>query len=147
MHLTADPLLPPMPARDPRHHVHRVVLPSGKTVEVVYFEEVAGAAPATTPAPGGLHVCACCASELVYPTAWEESGPHHWEVTRRCPNCEWQHTGIHEQELVEHFDDALDAGTEALVGDLERLMYANMACELDRFVSALELDLIVPDDF
>src|SRR3954471_14256896 len=86
-----------MSLHDPRHYVRRVVLPSGKTIEVVYFEDrPAVAAPvAATPlhphdeSVVDLHVCGGCTSTLVYPTEWEEAGTTHWEVTLRCPNCEW----------------------------------------------------------
>ncbi len=55
----------------------RVTLPSGKTIEVVYFAEDAQAAehqaPAHPPAEPvqDLHICAACDSELVYPVQWE----------------------------------------------------------------------------
>jgi hypothetical protein len=78
---------------------------------------------------------------------WEEAGADKWEVTVRCPNCEWTATGIHTQDVVERFDDHLDRGTEAVVRDLRRLMHANMELEIERFVEALQADLIVPDDF
>jgi hypothetical protein len=149
-----------MSLHDPRHYVRRVVLPSGKTIEVVYFEdqEPVSASPiAATPGVGGtnphdetvddLHVCGSCASTLVYPTEWEEAGATHWEVTLRCPNCEWSGTGIFEQDVVERFDEELDRGTEALVRDLKRLSHANMEDEIERFTTALTEDHIVPEDF
>ncbi|QEC46771.1 hypothetical protein FSW04_03665 [Baekduia soli] len=146
-----------MTPHDPRHYVRRVVLPSGKTIEVVYFEDQqATAPPAAAAGPGAapadesvseLHVCGSCASTLVYPTEWEEAGMTHWEVTLRCPNCEWSGTGIFEQELVERFDEELDRGTEALVRDLKRLAHANMEDEIERFCTALADGHIVPEDF
>jgi hypothetical protein len=144
------------PQPDNRHYVRRVVLPSGKTIEVVYFDDQVLDAP-VEPGVGGdgfinetvqdLHVCGSCESDLVYPTEWDEAGMTHWEVTLRCPNCEWNGTGIFQQELVERFDEELDRGTEALVRDLKRLMHANMEEEIDRFVEALAGDLILPEDF
>jgi hypothetical protein len=150
-----------MSLHDPRHYVRRVVLPSGKTIEVVYFEdqqaapaagglaEIAGPAPAPThdESVSDLHVCGGCASKLVYPTEWEEAGATHWEVTLRCPNCEWAGSGVFEQELVERFDEELDRGTEALVRDLKRLAHANMEDEIERFTTALDEGHIVPEDF
>jgi hypothetical protein len=144
-----------MSLHDPHHYVRRVVLPSGKTIEVVYFEDqdAVGTAPIATPdqahddAVSDLHVCGSCASALVYPTEWEEAGATHWEVTLRCPNCEWSGTGIFEQDLVERFDEELDRGTEALVRDLKRLSHANMEDEIERFTTALTEDHIVPEDF
>ena len=140
---------------DSRHYVRRVVLPSGKTIEVVYFEEhpaVGGAtaAPAReidTSLDSDLHVCGSCRCDLVYPLDWEEAGATHWEVTLRCPNCEWSGTGVFEQNAVERFDEELDRGTEALVGDLRRLIQANMEEEIDRFVQALDADALLPEDF
>src|SRR5262245_17323189 len=73
------------------HKVKRVALPSGKTIEVVYFEPVAR--PASTEPTQELHVCAECDSQLVYPVHWSEVDRINWEVTLRCPNCEWSHTG------------------------------------------------------
>jgi len=129
-------------------YVRRVVLPSGKTIEVVYFgdETTTPNRPALEPV-ADLHVCGSCDSELVYPVDWEEAGDSHWEVILRCPNCEWSGTGVFEQDVVERFDEELDRGTEALVRDLKNLMTANMEDEIDRFVSALEAGHIVPEDF
>src|SRR3954451_5223335 len=137
---------------DHRHYTRRVVLPSGKVIEVVYFEEQRAA---HTRLPSGpehdtdraLHMCGSCQADLVYPVEWEEYGATHWSVTLRCPNCEWTGTGIFEQQLVERFDEELDRGTEALVRDLKRLMHANMEEEIDRFVDALQEDQILPEDF
>ncbi len=140
---------------DHHHHVRRVVLPSGKTIEVVYFEnEPTGQAPRQVgparpqmPDTSDLHVCGTCESELVYPVEWEEAGATHWEVTLRCPNCEWNGTGVYEQQIVERFDEELDRGTEALVRDLKRLMQANMEDEIERFITALDGDHVLPEDF
>ena len=94
-----------------------------------------------------LHVCGGCASDLVYPTEWDEAGSTHWEVSLRCPNCEWNDLGVFDQSTVDRFDDELDRGTEALMRDLKRLTQANMEDEIDRFVSALGADAILPEDF
>ena len=137
---------------DNRHYVRKVVLPSGKTIEVVYFEDQVLPSDADAQADrrqvaSDLHVCGTCESQLVYPVEWEEAGPKHWEVSLRCPNCEWQGTGVYEQAVVETFDEELDRGTEALVRDLKRLMHANMEDDIDRFVDALDVGLILPEDF
>ena len=136
---------------DNNHHVRRVVLPSGKTIEVVYFEDTAVPMPdelkRAVDHHEDLHVCMVCDSELVFPVSWEEAGATHWQVNLRCPNCEWADTGIFSQDVVERFDEELDRGTEALVRDLKRLMTANMEDEIERFVSALTDGHIVPEDF
>jgi hypothetical protein len=125
--------------------VRRVVLPSGKTIEIVYFGD-----PAAEPSRDGLaelHICGSCSSELVYPTAWEPADDGRWELTLRCPNCEWVGEGVFEHSAVEALDERLDEGTKALSRDLYRLAQANMEDEVERFVSALEADHVLPMDF
>ena len=144
---------PGQPPEDPQRtpDVRRVVLPSGKTIEVVYFEDAEPAVrglPAPRPrAPRELHVCEHCAGELVFPVAWEEDGGAHWRVDLRCPDCEHRVSDRFSQEEVERFDERLEHGTEALVRDLKRLMHANMEADIERFVEALEQDHIAPEDF
>ena len=131
-------------------YVRRVVLPSGRAIEVVYFETTASAASIQRqPAPplDDLHICPECDRAFVYPVEWEEVSATHWEVLLRCPNCEWNDLGVFDQPTVDRFDDELDRGTEALMRDLKRLTQANMEDEIDRFVSALGADAILPEDF
>ena len=130
-------------------YVRRVVLPSGRAIEVVYFETLADEA-AATPAHGPvreLHDCPCCDRDLVFPVEWEEISPTHWEVLLRCPNCEWTEVGTFDQPTVDRFDEQLDIGTEILLRDLKRLQQANMEEEIDRFVRAIGVDAILPEDF
>jgi hypothetical protein len=132
------------------HYVRRVVLPSGREIEVVYFD--AQAAPAdAVPVIGNphqnLHECPECDRAMVYPVEWEEASPTQWEVLLRCPNCEWSHLGVYDQAVVDRFDEQLDRGTECLVDDLMRLTQANMEDEIERFTSALASDAIWPMDF
>jgi hypothetical protein len=129
------------------HYVKRVLLPSGKTIEVVYFKETEEPACATAEQDQDLHVCVDCTSHLVYPVEWEEAGPENWTVLLHCPNCDMAREGVFHQETVERFDEVLDKGTEGLANDYRRLMRANMADEVERFVSALQADAILPEDF
>lgn len=143
----------PSPTPDERQSTRRVVLPSGKTIEVVYFTDdvpVTGTQsfPATSPTPTrDLHVCPECRSDLVYPMAWSEAGHEAWKLELRCPNCEWEHSGVYDQSIVEALDEVLDDGTQALVGDLKSLVRANMEAEVERFIAALSADAIWPIDF
>jgi hypothetical protein len=133
---------------DNGQHVRRVVLPSGRAIEVVYFEPFplgAGAEPARQ--IDDLHICPDCDRDLVYPVEWQEASHTHWEVLLRCPNCEWSELGTYDQATVDRFDETLDCGTEALVRDLRRLVQANMEEEADRFAAALAADAILPEDF
>lgn len=136
------------PQPDNSHYVRKVVLPSGRSIEVVYFEN--GPAPAELPAPSrktDLQICPECERDMVYPIEWEEASETHWEVELRCPNCEWGTVGQWDQDTVDRFDEQLDRGTEALVRDLKRLTRANMEEEVERFADALRSDAIWPMDF
>lgn len=109
---------------------------------------VAGPTTARPASPEvGLHVCPECASTLVAPVAWEQAGRSQWAVTLQCPNCEWWDADVFDEETVERFDEELDRGTEALVRDLLRLVRANMEDDVERFVTALRADAILPEDF
>jgi len=129
-------------------YVRRVTLPSGRSIEVVYFEPLAADA-AAIPARriDDLHLCPECDRDLVYPVDWEEASATHWEVELRCPNCDWAQVGTFDQATVDRFDEKLDLGTEALVRDLRRLVQANMEAEAERFGAALAADAILPEDF
>lgn len=135
------------------HYVKKVQLPSGKTIEVVYFkdadtlpEPLSSFGPAVEP-DQELHVCAECSSDLVYPVSWEEADQDSWLVELRCPECEHAREGVFGQATVDSFDERLDMGTSSLTADLRRLTRANMAAEADLFVAALESDAILPEDF
>ena len=124
------------------HSVRRIVLPSGKSIEVVRFD-------GRTEAPDspGLHVCHGCQSELVQPLEWRATEDERWELMLHCPNCDWSCEGVYSQQQVERLEEQLDLGVEAIVRDLQRLTCANMADEIERFAIALQNDLILPEDF
>jgi len=133
------------PTNSNGQYVRRVTLPSGRSIEVVYFEPLSGAVEPRQ--VDDLHTCPECDRDLVYPVDWEEASMTHWEVALRCPNCEWTEVGTYDQATVDRFDEQLDLGTEALVRDLRRLVQANMQDEADRFAAALEANAILPEDF
>lgn len=139
-----------MDAKDDSHYVKRVVLPSGKTLEVVYFKDAAEQESSfrTVAEPEQeLHTCPACESPLVYPTAWEEIADTQWHVELRCPDCEHRRHGTFSQVTVEAFDEELDRGTDALSADLRRLCRANMVEEIERFATAIHCDAVLPEDF
>jgi hypothetical protein len=129
--------------------VKKIILPSGKAVEIVYFhaEPVVDTAPASTGPGQGLEVCPDCASELVYPTDWHEAVSGNWELELRCPECEWCDRAEYDQGTVERYDGALNDATDQLIESLEQLTRENMEAEIERFVAALSADHIVPFDF
>lgn len=125
------------------HSVRRIVLPSGRCIEVVRFTETT--APST---PRPLHLCGECDSDLVQPLSWSETAERRWELTLECPNCGWIQTGgSYTREQVEALEEQLDDGLAQMLDDLGRLAHANMSEEIDRFVAALAADQILPEDF
>lgn len=123
------------------HRVTRVQLPSGKTIEVIQFDDP------NAGDEGDLHRCRACDSELVYPTRWSEADESTWRVTLRCPECQAFREGVFSQASIDAFDERLDVGTSALTADLRRLTRANMSEEGERFLAAIAVDAILPEDF
>ena len=130
-----------MARHDDNHAIRRIVLPSGRAIEVVRFDDEA------LPSVRQLHVCPACACDLVQPHDWAETPDAHWRMTLECPNCGWLEAGVYNQLEVELLEERLDTGVEAMINDLRRLTRANMLTEVDRFVAALDHDLILPEDF
>jgi hypothetical protein len=124
------------------HSVHRIVLPSGRKIEVVRFHEHTAD---RTYRP--LHVCRRCAAPLVQPLSWAETEAERWELELMCPNCGWSTIGVYTQAEVEELEDRLEEGLSEMLADLHRLAQANMTDEVERFIAALETNLILPEDF
>ena len=137
-----------MSHRPPRV-VSTIDLPSGKVLEVVQPD---AGAPYTrvksAPAEDrDLCICEHCASELVEPVEWSAAGPERWRVALSCPDCGYWTEGVFSQECVDRFDERLDEGTTVLVSELKRLQHANMSEDVERFIGALNLGMILPEDF
>jgi hypothetical protein len=137
-------------SRRPPQVVSTVDLPSGKVLEVVKPD---GEQPYTrvkaAPSEQDRDLCICevCSSELVEPVEWEAAGPERWRVALSCPNCDHWTEGVFSQECVDRFDERLDEGTAVLLSELKRLRNANMVDDVERFIAALNLGAILPEDF
>jgi hypothetical protein len=120
--------------------VRRIVLPSGRSIEVVRWGD-------QNRANRGLHTCPDCASDLVQPIDWSEAPDECWNLALNCPNCDWYTEGLFTQDQVRELEDRLDEGLADMLRDLQRLTQANMADQIDRFMNALNADQILPEDF
>jgi hypothetical protein len=94
-----------------------------------------------------MHVCPRCNSELVQPVDWVERSTGLWWVELRCPECEWRDADTYCQADVDAFDKELDRGGVLLTKDLRDITRANMEAEVERFVSALNVGGVLPEDF
>ncbi|MHB1469542.1 MAG: hypothetical protein ACYCU0_09705 [Solirubrobacteraceae bacterium] len=126
---------------------HRVTLPDGREVEVVYLDVVAGRAGDELGDALDLHVCFHCGSILVHPVEWSEEGTDCWRILLRCPECEATREGVFERGEVDRFEEELDRGMGSLLSDLRRMTHTNMSEEIDFFVRALDADVVLPSDF
>lgn len=142
--------------RSPDHDPESIVLPSGKSIEIVRLAEAAAPyAESNSPVDrsGAVvrtedpRLCPHCDCSLVYPVAWETAPQDQWSVDLRCPNCERREIVVLAQEIADRFDEQLERGAETLMTDLKRLTRANMAEHVDRFVAALAAGAIQPMDF
>jgi hypothetical protein len=147
------------------YRVELFIFPDGMAIEMIVFDhdeaeagsqpvavaEETAAAPEDTGTPAQRdaepNVCPLCRSSLVYPTDWQRTGSATWELKLRCPNCETQRTLTLDREGVEHFNKVLYEGSEALARQAEQLTRLHFEEEAERFVRALDDDLILPMDF
>jgi hypothetical protein len=143
------------------NHTTQLILPSGQVIELIYVSQGDDTSDDLTSLLGDapeadfvgetgdvtLHCCEACGSDLVYPVWWEEVDDETWAVERRCPSCEWRHIGEFRQGAVDHFDDVLTDGTEALLRALRETARTNMADDVDRLVAAIHGGHIQPMDF
>jgi hypothetical protein len=137
-------------------HIKRIVLPSGKTVEIVYYQPADGEPVASelieAPATPSIEVrkielCPSCTGDRVHPTDWTEVEDMRWQLALRCPDCEWRHTDVYLPDEVERYDDVLNDATDRLIEELDRVTRENMNEAIDRWRDALDSDGIMPSDF
>jgi len=54
---------------------------------------------------------------------------------------------VHREASIDDYDEQLDFGTRELAEELRALEQSNMEEAVDNFISALQADLILPEDF
>ncbi len=136
-------------------HIKRIVLPSGKAVEIVCYQPAGGESLAggfeheiiPEPMVRRIELCPSCGSDRVHPVDWHEVDDMRWELALRCPECEWREHGLFDHPEVERYDDILNDATDRLIQELDRVTRENMAEAILRFRAALENDGILPFDF
>jgi hypothetical protein len=99
----------------------------------------------------GLQHCSQCDGSLVYPVNWrsfDDTGHGvEWELTLRCPSCEFWSCSFHPHAEVEQFDAVLNRGSDAVVDLCERVTRENMQHDVELFTHALQAGHILPMDF
>ena len=97
--------------------------------------------------PVAADACTECASAFVQPLSFNRRADQRWDVDLRCPECEWHGIRVLDEDACEILLDAVEAGTAALLADLEAFAASSMAADVERFVDALHAGLILPEDF
>ena len=131
-------------------YVRRVTLPSGRSIEVVYFEPLAAEAAAAAAAPLRSRICTSAPSAIAI-SCTRSTGRRPPRRTGRSSCAARTASGTRSARTTRPPSIAststLDTGTEALVKDLRRLVQANMEAEAERFAAALDANAILPEDF
>ena len=105
-----------------------------------------------TEAVPDLGVCTSCGGQHVYPLRWWDletstTDGENWRLELYCPECDTIRDTVEAHETVERFDATLNARTDAVITELERLEQENIETAIGWFVAALEVDAILPVDF
>jgi hypothetical protein len=118
-----------------------IILSGGRARELAGVSGRARHRPETIPA------CPGCGSDLIQLMSWMQVADRRWKVTLQCPNCWWLGEAVYGPDQVAELERKMEDGVAKLLWDLRRLANAIAAEELERFVTALHADLILPEDF
>lgn len=96
-----------------------------------------------------LHVCGSCRRPFVVPEAIAEvlADGEQYLVELRCADCGWVHIGAYPAAALEALDRELDRAQAEIEGALAVCELVEALEQADRFVEALNADLILPEDF
>lgn len=150
-----------------KFRIELFVFPDGTSVELMVFDQLRqhraararrSAPAATAPLPScapppplledlEAHKCPVCGGTLVYPVDWDRTGPSAWTLELRCPDCETLREVTLGRASVEQLNRELYFGAQALAREADQMIRRNFEDEVDRIVTALERDLILPMDF
>ena len=127
--------------------VERFIFPDGSERDMIVFDRGGTRTQSKPPDGDQINVCPICGSQLVHPTDWRRVGPTLWQIALRCPNCETVRSAHLTREQVERYNRVLYEGTERLARQADQLARHNFQEETEKFVRALDADLILPMDF
>ena len=129
------------PPPDHQRYVRKVTLPSGKTIEVISFDD--DLAPADA-------ICTCAPNappSSSIPSPGTRPSGSRWEVSLRCPNCEWAPTDTFEEEPSSASTRRSTAAPRRSSPTCAQLTRANMEDDVERFIAALNAEYVLPEDF
>ena len=99
------------------------------------------------PSNRALPSCGHCGSRLVQPSWGPQADSDSWEVELRCADCNGREVALYTEPELEQLDREHDRAAAEIAAELSRLEALHMEEWIVRFLHALDLDLIGPDDF
>lgn len=97
--------------------------------------------------PASLADCPACGADFVHPVEWSPEDAHRWWMLLRCGACDVRREAIVSNLDAARFDRDLDLAEAHMRREADLLSREQLAEEVDRFATALELDLIDAEDF
>jgi hypothetical protein len=97
--------------------------------------------------PASLADCPACGADFVHPVEWSPEDAHRWWMLLRCGACDVRREAIVSNPDAARFDRDLDSAEARMRREADLLSREQLAEEIDRFATALELDLIDAEDF
>ena len=111
------------------------------------FRRFAAAARSLVGSGTGPHHCLECGRDFMCPIEWDTVGEEHWLIHSRCGECGTWRSEVVTNAEAERYDVTLARQSEEIARGLARIDRERMAADLDRFVAALDRDLIDATDF
>jgi hypothetical protein len=95
-----------------------------------------------------LHICNACDRDFIVPVSVVDLIDHdRCIVELQCTNCGIASLGVHDDRSLMELDRRMDRAQEEMREAIEVLEMAEELERVDRFVRALQADLILPEDF
>lgn len=96
--------------------------------------------------PEMIHACPCCRLPRLHMLD-AQAMADHWQMTVRCPDCEWVYTGAFDAHQVSALADAEDRASRMILTDAKLMQQARHDEAAEQFGRALADGEITPDDF
>lgn len=106
------------------------------------YNELTGEQLAPSPA-----ICPWCDSDTCHPLEWVEVKTNLWLCTLVCGNCEHEHDASYHVDECEKFDDWLSECLATIAKNYREFSAFNMREWSNNFLTALNADAILPEDF
>lgn len=135
-------------------YIQRIVLAQGQVIDLVCFDDedavdtiIEEIMNELQRKKTELQTCPLCKSDLVYPVERHQVNDMEWKVMLLCPNCLCKREMVVDRETVRELLKNARIAREKLMKELDSMEKKNMQDEVDKFVTALDRDHILPIDF